>query len=337
MNTVKKYLNRYFVDALSAMAYGMFASLIIGVILSQFAKIPILGFLSVYGEILGASSPVIGCAVGAAIGYSLDCDKLVVFSLAGVGAVGYKLGGPVASYVASIAGAEVGQLISGHTKIDIVAVPFVVLTVGGIIAQVIGVPISSFMTFLGSVINEATYLRPVTMGITVSVLMGIFLTAPISSAAIAISLGLTGTAAGAATVGCCVHMLGFAITSIRDNGLEGLLSQGLGTSMLQVGNIMKKPLIIVPEIVVSAVLGPVATTLVIIENTPWGAGMGTSGLVGIIGAYEAMLASGEPTSLVMVKIGAVLIIAPILLTYLVGELMRAKGYIKKGDMKIISK
>lgn len=335
MNGIKKYLKRYFVDALSAMAYGMFASLIIGVIMSQLAKISYLGFLAAYGDILGAASPVIGCAVGVSIGYALDSDKLVIFSLAGVGALGYKLGGPVAAYVASVVGAEIGQLISGRTKIDIVAVPFVVLTVGGILAQVVGVPISSFMTFLGSMINEATYFQPVLMGITIAVLMGIFLTAPISSAAIAISLGLSGIAAGAATVGCCVHMLGFAVTSYRDNKLEGLLSQGLGTSMLQVGNIMKKPIIILPQVVVSAILGPIVTSLVIIENTPWGAGMGTSGLVGIIGAFEAMSAGGEPRTLITLKIVALLIVAPILLCYLVGELLRNRGYIKPGDMKIV--
>lgn len=328
------FCHRYLIDALSAMAYGLFASLIIGVIFSQLGKIPGMSFLALYDDVLSASSPVIGCAIGLAVAYSLDARKLALYSCAGVGALAYQLGGPVACYVASVFGAEAGNLITGRTGVDIVSVPFAVLLVGGLVAKLIGAPISSFMAFLGSVINHATQLRPVLMGIVISVLMGIFLTAPISSAAIAISLQLSGLAAGAATVGCCVHMLGFAIASFQENGWGGFFAQGIGTSMLQVPNILEHPLILVPPVVVSALLGPLATTIMTIENTPWGAGMGTSGLVGVFGAFTAMTQAGQTQAAAMLKIFGLLIAAPLILTLAVSTLMRKQKWIKPGQMKL---
>lgn len=332
--SIKELGHRYFIVALSGMAYGLFASLIIGVILSQLAKIPVLGFLGMFNEILAPSSPVVGCAIGMAVSYSLESNKLALFSCAAVGAIGYKLGGPVACYVACVCASELGTLVSGKTPMDIVLVPFVTIITGGLVAQFLGQPISWFMTFLGELVNTATMLQPFLMGIVISVLMGIFLTAPISSAAIAISLGLSGPAAGAATVGCCVHMLGFAIISYQENGIGGFVAQGLGTSMLQVPNIIKHPLTILPPVIVSALLGPLATTLIPIFNTPWGAGMGTSGLVGVFGAYEAMTAQGISSVVIFARIGGLLVLAPLVLCWLVGMVMRKYKWIKSGDLKL---
>ena len=334
MAKTNTFFKKYFIDAMSCMAYGLFASLIIGVIMGQLAKIEPLSFLGMYSELLSASSPVVGSAVAFAVGYGLKCEKFALFSLAGVGAIAYKLGGPVCCYVAACIAGEIGTLLSGKTKFDIILIPLVTLAIGGMVAKFVGAPVSQFMTFLGSIINRATYMHPVLMGIIISVIMGICLTMPISSAAIAISLNLSGIAAGAATVGCCVHMLGFAIASYRENKLGGFLAQGIGTSMLQVSNIIRHPLILFPPVIVSAILGPIATTFVTIENYSWGAGMGTSGLVGILGAYQSMIAGGEPVNLVLIKIAIMLIGAPLLLTFSVSEIFRKCKFIKNGDMKL---
>ena len=212
MSTVKKYFKRYFVDGMSAMALGLFSSLIVGLIISQIAKIPHLEFLAKFSEVLSASSPVVGGAIGAAIAYGLKSKPLVIFSCIAVGAYGYSVGGPVGAFVAATVANEIGSLVAGKTKIDIVVTPIVTIVSGGVVGMFVGPYLSQFMTWLGGVINAATQLHPFPMGITVATLVGLALTAPISSAAICIMLGIDGIAAGAAAVGCAAQMIGFAVT-----------------------------------------------------------------------------------------------------------------------------
>ena len=265
------FFKRYFIDAMSYMALGLFSSLIIGLILSQLSAIPGLQFLKAYADMVSAKSPVVGAAIGVAIAYGMKGKPLVLFASAVTGALGYDLGGPAGAYLAAVVGARLGGLVAGRTPVDIVLVPVVTIASGGLVAQFTGPAIASGMEALGGFINAATEMHPLPMGIIVSTLMGMVLTAPISSAAIAISLGLNGLAAGAACVGCCTQMVGFAVQSYADNGLGGLLSQGLGTSMLQFGNILRKPVIWLPPTIASAILGPVSTILVKMPNNPMGA------------------------------------------------------------------
>lgn len=300
---IKKYLKRYFVDAMSYMALGLFSSLIVGLIISQLSKIPHLEILASFSGVLSASSPVVGGAIGAAIAYGLKSKPLVIFSCVAVGAFGYELGGPVGAYVSSVIANEIAGLVAGKTKIDIVITPIVAIVTGGFVSTFFGPHLSSFMTGFGEIINMATQLHPLPMGITVSVLMGLALTAPISSAAIAIMLGLDGIAAGAAAIGCSAQMIGFAVTSFKANGVGGLISQGLGTSMLQFSNIMKHPQILLAPTLAGAVLGPVSTCILGMTNTPTGAGMGTSGLVGQFGAWSSMSSTFGPSkTLIMIII-----------------------------------
>ncbi|MBU3092636.1 PTS sugar transporter subunit IIC [Clostridium sp. CF011] len=332
---VKKGLKRYFLDALSAMALGLFASLIIGLILSQLSKIPALAFLEEFAEIISVKSPVVGAAIGVAIAWGLKVTPLTMFSCAATGAFGYMYmgGGPVGSFIAAVIGAELGNFVSGKTKIDIVIVPIVTIVTGSISGKFVGPYISVLMTNIGAVINSATTLMPIPMGIAVSTLMGLALTAPISSAAIAISLKMSGLAAGAATVGCSAQMIGFAVSSYRENKISGLVSQGLGTSMLQVPNIIRRPQVWIPPTLAGAILGPLATTVLSMKNNSLGAGMGTSGLVGQFGTLAAMQGS-QPTSVIVLKILLLHFIAPAVLTLLFSEIMRKKGWISQGDLKL---
>ena len=327
MKIIKKYFKRYFVDAMSYMALGLFSSLIVGLIISQLAKIPHLGILADFSEVLSASSPVVGGAIGAAIAYGLKSKPLVVFSCIAVGAFGYQLGGPVGAYVSALAANEIASLVAGKTKIDIVVTPIVTIITGGLVSTFCGPFLSKMMTELGDIINSATQLHPFPMGIAVSSIVGIILTAPISSAAICIMLELDGIAAGAAAVGCAAQMVGFAVTSFKVNGVGGLVSQGLGTSMLQFGNIMKKPQILLAPTLAGAVLGPVSTCLLKMTNTPSGAGMGTSGLVGPFGAYSAMSESfGSWQTIVMIVV--MHFIAPALLSLLFHMIFKKIGLVK---------
>ncbi|MDD2956612.1 MAG: PTS sugar transporter subunit IIC [Oscillospiraceae bacterium] len=330
---LKKAFQRYFIDAMGAMALGLFSSLIIGLILSQLSKVPWLGFLSAYTEVVSASSPVVGAAIGAAVAWGLKAKPLVLFSSVVTGAYGYSVGGPVGAYLGAVVGAELGGLVSGKTKVDIVVSPMATIVTGCAAAQLVGPAIQAMMSGLGGVINSATQLTPFPMGILVSVIVGLALTAPISSAALCIMLDLSGLAAGAATVGCCAQMVGFAVASFRDNGWGGLLSQGVGTSMLQFGNIMKKPQIWIAPTLAAAVLGPVSTCIFQMENTAAGAGMGTSGLVGQFGTFAAMGGTVGFWAL----LGEVLllhVILPALLTLAFDWLLRRMGWVKPGDMKI---
>jgi len=333
ISVLKKAAKRYGLQAFNAMALGLFSSLIIGLIISQAAQLPFLDFLQPFSEIISATSPVVGAATGVAIAYGIKVHQLAIFSSAATGAFGYMLGGPIGAYIAAVVGAEFGNLIAGKTKVDIVLVPSVTIITGCLAGQFAGPGISAAMTALGELINTATALHPVPMGAAVATLMGMTLTGPVSSAALAISMGLDGLAAGAATVGGAAQMIGFAVASYRENKVGGLLAQGLGTSMLQIPNVLRRPLIWVPPTLAGAILGPISTSVLQMTNNPMGAGMGTSGFVGQIGAWASMSGTVEPGVLI-VKIFMMHFVLPAILTLIFSEIMRKKGWIKFGDMKL---
>ncbi len=318
-------LQRYGVEALGSMALGLFASLIVGLILKVLGDKFGMPMLVDFGKTaMGAMGP----AIGVAIAHGLKAPGLVIYTSAVTGAAGAALGGPVGAFLAAVIGAEFGKAVSKETKVDIVVTPTVVILTGLLTAKFVGPGVSALMTAFGNLINVATELQPIPMGILVSVLMGMFLTLPISSAAIGIMLGLKGLAAGAATVGCAAQMVGFAVASYRENKVGGLIAQGLGTSMLQVPNIVRNPLIWIPPTLAGAILGPFATTLFKMENMPLGSGMGTAGLVGQFGTIDAMGMSGMPGIIILH------FIAPAILTFIFAEFMRKKNWIKDGDMKL---
>ena len=333
-SNMKGFFKKYVVDALSHMAFGLFCSLILGLIIGQIAKIPGLDFLTFISDALSAQSPLVGACIGLAIAYGLSCAPLVIISSAVAGALGYQFGGPVGAYVSVIIASKVGMLVSKKTPVDIILTPFVTIVVGGLIAKYCCSPINDFMLYLGSVINEATKLSPFLMGITVSVLVGCCLTLPISSVAICVMLGIDGLAAGAATAGCCAQMVGFAVISFKDNGLGGLLSQGLGTSMLQIGNIVRKPAIWIAPTLASAILGPVSTVWFKMTNSALGAGMGTSGLVGPLATFAAMSEAGAAPGLLIAKILILHFAAPALIALGIHLIMVKAGMVKPGDMKL---
>ena len=316
------------------MAQGLFCSLILGLIIGQIAKIPGLDFLNFIAEALSASSPLVGACIGLAIAYGLSCAPLVMISSAITGALGYQFGGPVGAYLAVIVGEELGGLVSRKTPVDIIITPLVTIVAGGLFAKFCCSPINDFMLYLGEVINKATMLSPFMMGIAVSVLVGCALTLPISSVAICVMLGIDGLAAGAATVGCCAQMVGFAVISYRDNGMGGLLSQGLGTSMLQIGNIARKPVIWLAPTLTSAILGPVSTVWLQMTNNALGAGMGTSGLVGPLATFATMTEAGAAAGPLTIKILCLYFLAPALISLGIHMLMKKAGWVKAGDMKL---
>ena len=316
------------------MAQGLFCSLILGLIIGQIAKIPGLDFLNFIAEALSASSPLVGACIGLAIAYGLSCAPLVMISSAITGALGYQFGGPVGAYLAVIVGEELGGLVSRKTPVDIIITPLVTIVAGGLFAKYCCSPINDFMLYLGEVINRATMLSPFMMGIAVSVLVGCALTLPISSVAICVMLGIDGLAAGAATVGCCAQMVGFAVISYRDNGMGGLLSQGLGTSMLQIGNIARKPVIWLAPTLTAAILGPVSTVWLQMTNNALGAGMGTSGLVGPLAAFATMTEAGAAAGPLTIKIICLYFLAPAAISLGIHFLMKKAGWVRKGDMKL---
>ena len=332
---MKRIFKKYFVDALSHMAYGLFCSLILGLIIGQIAKTPGLAFLNFISEALASTSPLVGACIGLAIANGFQCSPLVVISSAVTGALGYQFGGPVGAYLAVVVGAKVGMLVSKKKAIDIILTPLVTVIAGGLIAKYCCSPINDFMLYLGSVINEATKLSPFMMGITVSVLVGCALTLPISSVAICVMLGIDGLAAGAATAGCCAQMVGFAVISFKDNGIGGLISQGVGTSMLQIGNIVRKPLIWLAPTLTAAILGPVSTMVFKMTNTALGAGMGTSGLVGPLATYAAMSGTGTASGILILEILTLHFVAPAIIALAIHALMSRLGLVKPGDMKIV--
>lgn len=352
MNFIKSKLKEIFIDGLSGMATGLFATLIIGTIIQQIGGL-IPGSIGEYLYQIGkiaASVTGVGIGVGVAIRFggsplvtvsAATCGMVGAFAskiLAGAvlvdGAIVYAgPGEPLGAFIAALVGIYAGRLISGKTKIDILLTPLVSILCGCTVGLILGPPISEFMMFLGEIINAATEQQPFLMGVLVSVIMGMILTLPISSAALGVILDLSGPAAGAATVGCCANMVGFAVASYRDNKMNGLLAQGLGTSMLQVGNIVKKPIIWLPAIVTSAILGPVSTLLFHMTNNATGSGMGTAGLVGQITTYQTMAAK-EGAGIVLAKIVILHFILPAILSWLVAKFMRKKRWIKDGDMRL---
>lgn len=324
----------YFITALSYMALGLFSSLIIGLIIKTIGEQLVEKFgiqaASVLIDIGTLAMSLMGPAIGAAIAFGLQAPPLVIFAAIITGAAGAELGGPAGSYVAALLSTEIGKVVSKETKLDIIITPFVTIATGYAVASFIGPHIQSFMEWFGNVIMWATDQRPFVMGILVAVLMGWALTAPISSLAIALMLDLNGLAAGAAAIGCAAQMIGFATSSYRENGLGGWMAQGIGTSMLQVANIVKNPLILIPPTVAGAVLAPFATVwLGLINNAP-GAGMGTSGFVGQIMTFKTMGFSWG----IFIQIVILHMIAPALISLGLSEWMRKMGWIKYGDMKI---
>lgn len=331
-SAIGKWFKTYIVDALSFMAMGLFCSLILGLIIKQIALIPGLDFLADIAALL-QSAPVVGGSIGLAIALGLKRDALVTISAVAVGALGYQFGGPVGAYLASIVGVEAGSLVSKRTPVDIILTPLMAVVVGGLFAKYCCAPINEWVMSLGEVINRATMLNPFVMGIIVSVSVGCILTLPISSAALCISIGIGGLAAGAATAGCCAQMIGFAVISFKDNGIGGLISQGLGTSMLQIGNIARKPIIWLAPTLASAVLGPVSTMWLKMTNNAAGAGMGTAGLVGPLGCWDTMSATTDH-GLLLAEIIGLYFVAPALLSLLFHLIMKRLGWVKDGDMKL---
>lgn len=349
---IKKYLHRVFIDGLSGMAMGLFATLIVGTIIQQIGTLiggQIGDLIFLVGKVAAAAT----CAgIGVGVAHKFQESSLVVLSAATCGMIGgyaSKLlagtifsdgsiilagpGEPLGAFIAAYVGIEVGHLIAGKTKIDILLTPLVTIGTGSAVGILVGPPISSFMTWLGSLINWGTEQQPFLMGIVVAVLMGMILTLPISSAALGVILNLSGLAAGAATVGCCCNMIGFAVASYRENKLGGLLAQGIGTSMLQVPNIMRKPVIWLPAILSSAILGPVSTMLFHMTSNATGSGMGTAGFVGQIMTWQVMTATESPVA-VMIKIILIQFLLPGLLALGISEFMRKHNFIKTGDMKL---
>ena len=353
MKQIKKLANEIFIEGLSGMATGLFATLIIGTIIQQIGSL----IPGVIGELLfiigKVASSVTGVGIGCGVAVRFKESPLVIMSAATSGMVGAfasKIlagsvlvdgnivyagpGEPLGAFIAALAGIYVGRFVSGKTKVDIIITPLLSILAGSTVGLLLGPPISKAMVFIGEVINMSTQQQPFIMGILVSVLMGIVLTLPISSAALGVILNLSGIAAGAATVGCCANMVGFAVASYRENKVNGLLAQGLGTSMLQIGNIMKKPIIWLPAIITSAILGPVSTLVFHMTNNATGSGMGTAGLVGQITTFQTMVAEGVAPSTVLFEIILLHFVLPAVLSLGISEFMRKKQWIKDGDMKL---
>ena len=333
---------RYGIDALGAMAQGLFASLLIGTIIGTLGEQIGSEFLVEAG---GYAKAVSGPAMAISIGYALQAPQLVLFSLLAVGSAANALGGaggPLAVLVVAIVASECGKAVSKETKVDILVTPLVTILIGVLLSMACAPAIGSAASAVGQLIMWATELQPFFMGILVSVLVGIALTLPISSAAICAALGLTGLAGGAAVAGCCAQMVGFAVMSFHENKWGGLVSQGLGTSMLQMGNILKNPRIWIPPTLASAITGPVATCLFGLQmNGPAvSSGMGTCGLVGQIGVYTGWLADIEAGSKAAVTamdwIGLILVcfVLPAILSLAFGAMLRRIGWIKEGDLKL---
>ena len=339
---------RYGIDALGAMAQGLFCSLLIGTIAATLGQQLGVPFLSDAGAFAKAMSAP---AMAIAIGYALQAPPLVLFSLAAVGQAANAMGGaggPLAVLFIAILAAELGKAVSKETRVDILVTPSVTILSGVALAYLIAPPIGSLADSFGTLINQATMLQPFWMGIAVSVLVGIALTLPISSAAICHTLSLVGLAGGAAVAGCCAQMVGFAVMSFRENRWGGLVSQGLGTSMLQMGNIVKNPRIWIPPTLASAVTGPIATCLFRLEmnGDPINAGMGTCGLCGQIGVWTGWLSPSEaaiskvgaaavaPTAMHWIGLALVCFVLPAVLSVAFCALLRKIGWIKEGDLTL---
>lgn len=333
---------RYFIDALGAMAQGLFASLLIGTIIGTLGTQFGIESFVIVGNYAKAA---VGPAMAVSIGYALQAPPLVLFSLAAVGAAANELGGaggPLAVLIVTIFAAEFGKAVSKETKIDIIVTPFVTIIIGAGLSMWWAPTIGIGASAVGNAIMWATELQPFFMGIIVSVIVGIALTLPISSAAICAALGLTGLAGGAALAGCCAQMIGFAVVSFKENRWGGAFAQGIGTSMLQMGNIVKNPRIWIPAILTSAITGPVATCIFKLEmnGAAISSGMGTCGLVGQIGVYTGWMkdiSEGTKTGITGMDWAGLFIICfllPGVLSWLFGLFFRKINWISENDMKL---
>lgn len=347
MQTLKKLCRRYFIDAMGAMALGLFATLLMGTILKTIGTylgadyVPV-GWINFIGdglvEAAKIASAATGMAIGAAIAYSLKAHPLVIFSCAVAGSAGYSLGlpelgltaGPAGAFVAAVAAAELGMLVSKKTRVDILVTPSVCILSGYLVSRLLCPGIAQVMYWLGNFINTATELQPLLMGIVIAVVVGMILTLPISSAAICAMIGISGLAGGAAAVGCCCQMVGFAVISFRENRWGGVLAQGLGTSMLQMGNICRRPQIWIAPTLASAVCGPLSTMLFKLQCSGASAGMGTCGLVGPLGVITDTPASWQ----MWVGLALLCFVLPAVLSFAFNEILRALGWVRTGDMKI---
>ncbi|MBI9095496.1 MAG: PTS sugar transporter subunit IIC [Sphaerochaeta sp.] len=335
MEQPRNKVTAYMVKVLNGMAQGLFASLIIGLIIKQVGLYLDSDVIMQIGQI---AQYMMGPAIGVGVALSVGAPPLAVFASAVVGAVGAGtfvfdasllskviIGEPVGALLASLVGAEVGKRIAGKTKVDILLIPLFVIVSGTVTGLFLSPVVAAFMNAIGSLINHLTTLYPIPMGIMVAIVVGMVLTLPISSAAICISLGISGLAAGAATVGCCAQMVGFACSGFKENKIGGLISQGLGTSMIQMPNIVKNWRIWIPPTLTAGILGPLATTIFQMENNASGAGMGTSGLVGQINTL-AVMGVGS-----WWKIALLHVLLPALISLLLSQMMRKKGWIRDGD------
>ncbi|MDO5292611.1 MAG: PTS sugar transporter subunit IIC [bacterium] len=351
MNKFVKWLERIFIDGLSGMALGLFATLIVGTIIKQVAPLfpsDIAGYITMVGAM---ASCLTGAGIGCGVAYKFKESPLVVVSAAVAGMIGAQAkimvagtlltktgialstGDPLGAFIAAYVAIEIGHFVSGKTSVDILVTPILSIGSGALVGILLGPKITAMMNSLGTIITWATEQRPFLMGVVISVIMGMALTLPISSAALGIILSLHGLPAGAATVGCCVNMIGFAVISYRENGIGGLLGQGLGTSMLQIPNIVRKPIIWLPVILTSAILGPVSTLLFKMTNNSVGSGMGTAGLVGQIQTYSSMVGV-DGAVITLLKIAILHFVLPPALCLTFSEFMRKKGWIKNGDLKL---
>lgn len=353
---LRSWAHRLFIEGLTGMAHGLFGTLIIGTILTQVGGL-LPGAAGTSLTLLGrVATSVTGAGIGLGTARRLGADTFVVVSAAVAGQVGALASGllagttlvtdgvgtalvlrgpgePLGAFLAAYTAVEVGRAVSGRTPVDILVTPLACVAVGGAVGLLVGPPISEGMTALGDLVNWGTERQPLLMGVIVAVIMGMVLTLPISSAALGVILGLSGVAAGASTIGCTTQMVGFAVASFRENRWGGLLAQGLGTSMLQVPNIVRHPLIWVPPTLASAILGPVATVVLHLESNAIGSGMGSAGLVGQIMTWQTMSSTTSPGRL----LGLLLVshfLAPALLTLVISEFMRAQGWIRPGDMAL---
>ncbi len=344
---MKKYLNRLFIDGLSGMAFGLFSTLIIGTIICQIGKLFGDGTVAQYLIIIGnAAKTVTGAGIGVGVAAKLKASPLTSVAAAVAGFVGAfpstltgnisigSPGEPLGAFIAAYIAIEIGYLVSGKTKLDIILTPLCCVLGGSVVGLFAGPYISTLMRWIGTIVNINVENSPIIGGMIVSVVMGMLLTLPISSAAIGVSIGLSGLAAGAATIGCCCNMVGFAVISYRENKLAGLVAQGIGTSMLQMPNIVRRPAVWLPSIISSAILGPIGSALLGMTSNPIGSGMGSAGLVGQFMAYDTMISGGMSPAIAILEIAVMHFVLPAVISLSVCEAMRKLNIIKKGDLKL---
>lgn len=350
---IKAFFQKYFIDAFTGMALGLFVTLIAGLIISQIGGWLNLPALVAVGKL---ASVMMGAGIGVGIAYYLKAPTLVMLSCLVAGMLGAHSealmagtlftaqvgapatfvaipGNPIGAYLASVFAYRAGTWVAGKTKLDILLVPLVVCSAALLVCALLNPHIVAAVSAIGQGIQAATELQPLLMGVVIAVVVGILLTLPTSSAAICIAIGLGGLAGGAAVVGCAAHMIGFAVASFKDNGMSGVISQGLGTSMLQIPNVLKKPLVLLPAVIASAIVGPIATVGFGLACTATGAGMGTAGLVGVFGVIEASQGLMS-TAQLWTAIVLLMFVLPAVIAGVVAYVMRRMGWLVEGDMKL---